>query len=109
METLTSPLDATVIAPALPMPPRPLVDRLLRDGDALTLELGSDPLVGRHVGPLAALAAAGAGVFGLCLGLQAGLPQALLSGVKMPLIVLGSAALSLPEVFTILFDNKMLY
>lgn len=73
-----------------------LLERLLRDGDALSTELTTAPDAPRRIGPLAAAAAGGAAVFGLCLGLQAGLGQALVSAVKLPLIVLGAAGASLP-------------
>lgn len=79
-----------------PMTAAPLFDRLLRDGRPLSQELLTAPGVAARIGPLAAIAAGGAAVFGLALGIQGGAVQALVSAVKLPLIVLGAAGISLP-------------
>ncbi len=89
----------TVIEPSLPpsLPPsQDLVTRLLRDGDGLARELRDSPHSGAWIGPLAGVSAVGAAIFGLAIGLPGGPLQALISAVKMPLVMLGSAALSLP-------------
>jgi len=97
----TPPLDLLSAPSEAPLPDvcpssRTLLDRVLRDGAALSLELCIGPGAAAQVAPLAALAAGGAALFGLAIGLQGGPLQALLSAVKMPLVVLGSAAVSLP-------------
>lgn len=96
-----APLDADVgEGRALPTPApaeaRALLERLLRDGGGLSGALIAGPGAATAVPALALLAAGGAAVFGLAIGLQGGLLQALVSAVKLPLVVLGSAALTLP-------------
>ncbi len=89
-----APQPAATPAPASPS--GALLDRLLRDGDGLTTELLAAADTRPYLASLAALTAGGAAVFGLALGLQGGLLQALVSAVKFPLVVLGAAAISLP-------------
>lgn len=87
-------------APLHPASPQPLaldlLTRLLRDGDAVAHDLRSERTSAAWVAPLAGITALSAGVFGLAIGLPGGPLQALVSAVKLPLVMLGSAALSLP-------------
>ncbi|MCK6502925.1 hypothetical protein L6R53_05935 [Myxococcota bacterium] len=82
--------------PVAPTDPRGLLEALLRDGAGLSRALVDGPGAAAAVPALALLAAGGAALFGLAIGVQGGLAQALVSGVKLPLIVLGSAASTLP-------------
>ena len=90
------PLVATPPVASAPTDTRALLERLLRDGAGLSRTLLEGPGAAAAVAPLALLAAGGAALFGLAIGLQGGLAQALVSAVKLPLVVLGSAALTLP-------------
>jgi hypothetical protein len=96
MDTVVETLAPSGDRPAPLRPRLDLVSRLLRDGDGLALELREGPRAAAWIGPLAGVTAIGAGLFGLAIGLPGGPLQALLSAVKLPLVMLGSAALTLP-------------
>ena len=90
-------MEETITAERAAEPiPMGLLDRVLRDRAGLTAEILS-PAEPRHLLPgLVAITAASASLFGLALGLQAGVAQALVVAIKFPLILLGSAGTALP-------------
>ena len=86
-------------SPALPAAapaPTGLLDRLLRAPTALAREIADEGAPLPLVRGLVLTTAAGAALYGVAVGLQGGLVQSLLTGVKLPLVLLGGAALSLP-------------
>jgi len=76
--------------------PFELAVRVLRDRRGLTAAIVSGREHRSLITALTAIAAVGAAVFGLAVGLQGGLLQALSSAVKLPLVLLGAAGISLP-------------
>lgn len=96
MDTVVDAHTSTIDPSPLADPHVDLVTRLLRDGDGLAQELRDSPTGASWIGPLAGVTAVGAGIFGFAIGLPGGPLQALISAIKMPLVMLGSAALTLP-------------
>ena len=84
-----------VVTPALESPFEHAA-RVLRDRRGLTDAILSGREHRSLITALTAVAAAGAAVFGLAVGLQGGLLQAVLSAIKLPLVLLGAAGISLP-------------
>lgn len=89
------------VQPPLPVEEPPgrditMLDRILRDGPGLSQQLLTTPDVQRRITSLVLVTAAGAAVFGVAIGLPGGALQALSSAVKLPLVVLGAAGISLP-------------
>ena len=104
---LELPMDATLPVPASPAitspPPQEdlpegmeLTGRLLRDRAGLTEAILADRDTARLVTGLTAITAVAAAAFGLAVGLQGGPFQAAMSAVKLPLVLLGAAGISLP-------------
>lgn len=83
-----------------PLPPRvvspPLVERLLRDGAGLAREIQHGAAPASWIGPLAGATALSAAIFGLAIGVPGGALQAAVSALKLPLVLLGSAGMTLP-------------
>lgn len=83
-----------------PWPPRaapaPLFERLLRDGAGLGREIQEGAAPAAWIGPLAGATALSAALFGLAIGVPGGALQAAVSAVKLPLVLLGSAGMTLP-------------
>ena len=73
-----------------------LPTRLLRDGQGITAEILADREVDALVPRLLSTAAGAGSLFGLAIGLPEGVAQALISGIKLPIILLGSAGVALP-------------
>ncbi len=93
------PLDAAALPPRpapVPAAGLPLLERLLRDraGIAAAIREARAP-AGLTTG-LVALAAGGAAAYGAAVGLTGGPAQAVVCAVKMPLVLLGAAGISLP-------------
>ncbi|MFT4975285.1 MAG: hypothetical protein ACI8S6_001172 [Myxococcota bacterium] len=108
MSVLSSPSELTlppesVLTPepmlppvATPSPPMTLLDRVLRDHRGLTQAILADEGTATLIPGLVMITACGAAMFGMALGLQGGLAQALSSGIKFPLVMLGAAGITLP-------------
>lgn len=73
-----------------------LFERLLRDGAGLGRELLDGPAPAPWIGPLAGATALSAALFGLAIGVPGGALQAAVSAIKLPLVLLGSAGMTLP-------------
>lgn len=80
----------------LPTAPLELAGQLLRDRTRLTAAVLADRGTSELVTGLTAITAVAAGAFGLAVGLQGGAFQAAMSAVKLPLVLLGAAGISLP-------------
>ena len=92
-----SPSPPATASPSPPVPPpTALLDRLLRAPTGLAVEIADDGAPLALVRGLVLTTAAGAAIYGVAVGLQGGLVQALLTGIKLPLVLLGGAAVSLP-------------
>ncbi|MCB9780892.1 MAG: hypothetical protein H6742_20150 [Alphaproteobacteria bacterium] len=95
-DAVDSPLGGPGTAPSGSLAPAAVLQQLLRDGPGLSHRILVGPEPAALIAPLAAVAAAGAAVFGLAIGLQGGAIQAVASAVKLPIVLLASAGLSLP-------------
>jgi cytochrome bd-type quinol oxidase subunit 2 len=114
MSTATSPLDVDLLgvaessAPVDPVPPTAspvvpvepaagaLFERLLRDPAAIAAVAATPGGAAALVPPLVRIAAVGAAVYGLAIGLPGGVFQAGLTAVKLPIVLIGAACLTLP-------------
>jgi len=76
--------------------PHALFGRLLREPSSVTREILERNTAHELIPSLVTITAGSAAVFGLSVGLQGGLPQAIASGVKIPITLLAAAGLSLP-------------
>jgi len=85
-------LDALVAAPE----PEFLPARLLRDGHAVTRQILEDREVDALIPRLLSTAAGAGALFGLAIGLPGGAAQALVSAIKLPVVLLGAAGVALP-------------
>ncbi len=73
-----------------------LVESLLADRTQLTRSILARKIPRTIVRDLALVTVAASAVYGLSIGMQGGLLQATASAIKLPLVLLGSAAISLP-------------
>lgn len=91
-------MDTPLTLPAeAPSPSKPhLVDRLLLDSQQLSHEIAQDRADPRLLPRLLVVVAGGMAAYGLSVGLQGGLLQAAVAAVKLPVILLVSAGLTLP-------------
>ncbi len=72
------------------------VDRLLLDSKALTAEISNDQAHPRLTQRLLLVIAGSMAIYGVSIGLPAGIPQAMVAAIKLPLVLLVAAGLSLP-------------
>lgn len=95
--SLTLSPDLQVALPLEPPPPADFLPvRLLRDGASITQQILEDREVDALLPRLLTVSACAGALFGLAIGLPGGGAQALLSAVKLPVVLLGAAALGLP-------------
>jgi hypothetical protein len=89
--------------------PIQLVGQLLRDRQAISAAILSGRAPARLRETLLGAALAGGGVYGLAMGVQGGLLQMVVSGIKLPLVIVGAGAVSLPALFMLarLFGGKV--
>ena len=89
--------------------PIQLVGQLLRDRRAISAAILSGRAPARLRETLLGAALAGGGVYGLAMGVQGGLLQMVVSGIKLPLVIVGAGAVSLPALFMLarLFGGKV--
>lgn len=97
------PAQPARVSPASASPPAPppegglaLLGSLLRDRKAITAAILADAAPARLTGGLVAIAALGAAAYGASVGLVGGPLQALATAIKLPIVLLGAAAISLP-------------
>ncbi len=99
MSASLSPAAADVLSTPEELSP-PVVDflpaRLLRDGAAITNQILEDREVDALVPQLLAVAVGSGALFGLAIGLPGGGAQALISAIKLPVVLLGAASVGLP-------------
>lgn len=95
--SLTLSPDLQVALPLEAPPPADFLPvRLLRDGASITQQILEDREVDALLPRLLTVSAGAGALFGLAIGLPGGGAQALLSAVKLPVVLLGAAALGLP-------------
>ncbi len=95
-------MSVTALAPEpvlLPPADDGLMTRLLRDPAGLRREITSAAPSHELISGLLRLVAASAAIYGLAIGLQGGLLQALSSAVKLPIVVIAAAGFALPLLY----------
>jgi hypothetical protein len=92
---VTAPPAAPPEAP-LPAGGLPLLERLLRDRKRITEAILRGSAPARLTTGLVAIAALGAATYGAAVGFVGGPLQAVSTAIKLPIVLLGAAAISLP-------------
>lgn len=98
MDALPARTDLDLAPPPVldPAPSAGLLDRVLRDPRGLSADIASDRDTAALLRGLLQVTAVGAALYGGAVGLTGGPVQALAGAAKLPLILLGGAAVSLP-------------